>query len=57
LSRGVSKTAWIATVISTTPRPAPKWPPVWLTDQMVSDRSSCGQPLKLRIRQTLQVRG
>ena len=39
-SLGVSKTAWSATVSSTTPRPAPKCPPVTATALIVSVRSS-----------------
>ena len=37
---GVLKTAWIATVSSTTPRPAPRCPPVTDTAEIVSARSS-----------------
>ena len=40
LSRGVSNTAWIATVSSTTPRPAPRCPPVTDTAEIVSARNS-----------------
>src|SRR3989338_1964986 len=40
LSRGALNTACRATVSSTTPRPAPRWPPVTDTAEMVSARSS-----------------
>lgn len=40
LSRGVSKTAWMAVVSSTTPKPAPRWPPVLETALMTAPRTS-----------------
>ena len=36
LSFGVSKTWWSATVNSTTPKPAPRWPPVFETASIIS---------------------
>ena len=39
-SCGASKMAWSATVSSTTPRPAPRWPPVTETASITSARSS-----------------
>lgn len=40
LSSGVLNTAWMAVVSSTTPRPAPRWPPVFETALIVAWRTS-----------------
>ena len=55
LSRGVSKTACSATVSSTTPSPAPRWPPVSDTAEIVSALQFLASLLKLRIAQALKI--